>query len=710
MDAPLPIGSNALAQLLARAIGCHSNGQLAAAEQYYRQVLDTRPDHCEALHCEALHFLGILRFQQGRHREALDLIAKALQAKPDYPEALYNQGNALAQLERYEEAIASYDRALALEPAAAEAHLNRGNALFKLKRHQEALASFDRALAVRPDYAEALDGRGSVLVELRQYREALASSERALAVNPHAAGALNNRGNALKFLKQYKEALASYDQALAIEANFVDALTNRANVLTDMKRYDEALASHDKALSIEPANIDAYRGAANLAPWLSDWDRTSRIAAALPGLIALGGASVIPLTLLGYWDDPALQRRCAENYTKELVPIVPSPMWQGAARRHDKIRVAYLSADFRRHVMAYQLAELFELHDRTHFDVIGVSFGPNDHSDIRSRIVGGFDRFLDAQSMNDHDAAKLLHDLEVDIAVDLMGHTSDSRIGILGYRPAPIQVNYLGYAGTIGASFIDYVIADPVVLPFEQQPFCTEKIVHLPDCYLVNDSKRAIADRVPPRREAGLPEQGFVFCCFNSNYKITRTMFDVWMRLLANVQGSVFWLYATNDRAKNNLRHEAKVRGIDPARLVFTAVVNAEDHLARHALADLFMDTLPYNAHSTASGALWAGLPVLTCRGKSFAGRVGASILHAVGLPELVTDNLADYETLALRLATDASLLGSIRAKLAQNRKTHPLFDTKRFCRHIEAAYARMWDISQRGEPPQSFSVERREA
>jgi protein O-GlcNAc transferase len=701
MPPPPQFEPNALAQLLADAVGSHSNGQLAAAEQSYRRILDAQPDHCEAL-----HFLGILRFQQGRHGEALDLMAAALQSNPDYPEARYNYANALAQLDRYDEAIANYDRALALEPNYAEAHLNRGNTLFKLRRHEEALASFDRALAVNPGFSEAYDGRGSVLLELKRYREALANSERALAINPAAAGALNNRGNAFKFLKQNKEALASYNQALAIAPNFVGALTNRAQVLSDMKRHDEALATYDRTLTLEPANVDASRGAANIALYFCDWDRTERIAAALPDQLARGGAYVFPFTVFGYWDDAAVQRRCAENYARERVPIALPPVRNGAVFRHDKIRIAYLSADYRRHVMAYQLAELFEVHDRSRFEVIGVSFGADDNSDIRSRIVGAFDRFIDVRTMGDYEAAKLLSDLEVDIAVDLLGHTSDSRIGILAHRPAPIQVNYLGYPGTMGASFMDYVLADPVVLPFDQQPFYAEKIVHLPDCYQVNDSKRAMSDRVPTRRDAGLPESGFVFCCFNNSYKITRTMFDPWMRLLAKVDGSVFWLFAPHERAKRNLRQEATRRGVDPARLVFADELTVEDHLARQTLADLFMDTLPYNAHGTGSGALWPGLPVLTCRGKTLAGRVGASMLNAVGLPELVTDNLADYEALALRLATDAPLLRSIRDKLAQNRKTHPLFDTRRFCRHVEAAYTHMWDIWQRGEQPQSFAVE----
>jgi protein O-GlcNAc transferase len=387
------------------------------------------------------------------------------------------------------------------------------------------------------------------------------------------------------------------------------------------------------------------------------------------------------------------------------MPVPAQPLWNGASRRHDKLRIAYLSADFRRHPVASLIAELFELHDRARFEISGISFGPDDQSDMRARLVRSFDQFHDVQSKSDRDVAKLLNDMQVDIAVDLNGRTEDSRLGILAHRPTPVQVTYLGYPGTTGADFIDYVIADETVLPFDQQPFYTERIVHLPDCYQVNDSTRKIAALSPSRSKAGLPDEGFVFCCFNNNFKITAPVFDVWMRLLGLVEGSVLWLLQ-DDAARENLSKAAAARGIDPARVVFAGLQEPQAHLARHRLADLFLDTLPYNAHTTASDALWAGLPVLTCKGGAFAGRVAASLLHAAGLPELATGDLGEYEALALRLATDPSLLGGFRHRLAQTRASCPLFDTDRFRRHIEDAYITMWEIQQRGESPRSFSVE----
>jgi predicted O-linked N-acetylglucosamine transferase (SPINDLY family) len=351
------------------------------------------------------------------------------------------------------------------------------------------------------------------------------------------------------------------------------------------------------------------------------------------------------------------------------------------------------------------IAGLFEIHDRSRFEVMGISYGRDDGSEIRARTVRAFDRFYDISSDDDRRVAGLITELEVDIAIDLTGYANDKRTEILARRPAPIQVTYLGYPGTSGADFIDYIIADPIVLPFDQQPWYTEKIVHLPETYQVNDSTRSLL-AAPGRAQAGLPDDGFVFCCFNNSWKINAPVFDIWMRLLRQVNGSVLWLLRPNRVVIDNLRKEARARGVDPVRLVFAPPLDLPEHLARHQLADLFLDTLPYNAHTTASDSLWAGVPIVTMLGKTFAGRVAASTLNAIGLSELVTRNLAQYEELALYLASDLPSLQSIRTKLAANRTTHPLFDSDRFRRHIEAAYSRMWEIWQRGESPRSFRVD----
>jgi predicted O-linked N-acetylglucosamine transferase (SPINDLY family) len=356
--------------------------------------------------------------------------------------------------------------------------------------------------------------------------------------------------------------------------------------------------------------------------------------------------------------------------------------------------------------LAYLLAPLIERHDRSRFEVTAVSFSPDDGSEIRARMVEAFDCFEDVSLKSDRDVALALEQLQLHIAVDLMGHTLGARPGILACRPVPINVNFLGYPGTMGAEFIDYILADRIALPFDQQPYYAERIVHLPDCFFVRDTATQAAPEAPSRLQAGLPERGVVFCCFNASYKFTAALFEIWMRLLASAEGSVLWLSQANDRAVTNLRDAARARGIGPERILFAPrVQSVEDHLARHKLADLFLDTLPYNAHSTANDALWAGVPAVTCVGRTFAGRVAGSMLHAIGLPELATSSLEEYEAVAKRLAAEPSRLQSLRRRLDENRRTSRLFDLDRYLRHIEGAYTMMWERWQHGDPPDSFSV-----
>jgi predicted O-linked N-acetylglucosamine transferase (SPINDLY family) len=351
------------------------------------------------------------------------------------------------------------------------------------------------------------------------------------------------------------------------------------------------------------------------------------------------------------------------------------------------------------------MAGLFEQHDREKFEVSAISFGPDTRSELRSRLVSSFETFLDARTKSNEEVVSLLRKFEFDIVVDLMGFTGDFRFELLAYRPAAIQVNYLGYPGTMGLAYMDYIIADEFVIPRSEQHYYSEKVIYLPDCFQANDSKRKIGERTPPRIEAGLPESGFVFCCFNNSYKIKPEVFDVWMRILTQVEHSVLWLLGESDTAMANLRREAQSRGVKPDRLVFAKRVKTEDYLARYRLANLFLDTLPFNAGTTASDVLWAGLPLVTCSGAAFAARMAGSLLHAVGLPELVTHSLEDYEALILKLATDQKQLREVNEKLARNRLAKPLFNTDRFRQHIEAAYTTMWEIHQRGEEPRNFTV-----
>ena len=620
----------------------------------------------------------------GRLDEAERLYRQALALSPS-PEGFSNHGNVLSALGRKDEALAAQDKALALRPGYLEALFNRGNIFLELRRGGAALADYDAALAQRPDIAAIWNNRGTALRQLGQRQAALDSYSRAAALQPGHVNAITNCAMMLWEMRCFDEALAAAGRALAVQPGFAEALYVRGNALRDLGRVEEALADYEQALAQNPNHPHVLNGIAHAALLLCDWDRTARLAQLLPQAVAAGRA-IQPFVLLGYSEDAALLRRCAENAIQRTAPPRP-PLWQGEKYGHDRIRLAYLSADFHQHATAMLMAELFERQDRARFEISAYAFGPDDQSPMRARLEKAFDHFHDVRGKSDAEIAGMLRAAETDIAVDLNGHTLDGRPGIFAHRPAPVQVNYLVYPGTTGAPWMDVVLGDRVVTPMDQQPFFSEKIIHLPDCYQPNDATRLVGP-APDRTEAGLPDDAFVFCCFNNNWKITAPVFDIWMRLLAQVPGSVLWLL--DSPATPNLRRAAAARGVDASRLVFAPRLDAAAHLARHRLADLFLDTLPYNAHTTASDALWAGLPLVTCHGKSFQGRVAASLLKFTGLAELVTHRPEDYEALALELARNPALLKATRDKLAVNRKNAPLFDSARFVAGLEDTYAAM--------------------
>jgi predicted O-linked N-acetylglucosamine transferase (SPINDLY family) len=396
---------------------------------------------------------------------------------------------------------------------------------------------------------------------------------------------------------------------------------------------------------------------------------------------------------------------CARKYVEKYAPAA-APLWRGERYGHQRIRLAYLSSDFRDHPLVHLTGGMFEHHDRARFETFAVSFGRDVQGPIRTRLQACFDRFVDAQDMSDRDVARFLRDQEIDIAVDLNGYTDGSRPGIFARKPTPLRVNYLGYAGTLGCEDCDYIIADRFVVPEASREQYAEKVVYLPHTFMATDAGRKVSDLTPTRAAAGLPERGFAFCCFNNSHKMTPDVFDVWMRLLREVEGSVLWLPTMGSAGMNNLRREAQSRGVSAERLVFAArTLLNEDHLARLRLADLFLDTLYYNAHATANDALWVGVPVVTCAGTTFAGRVAGSLLQAIGLPELITHSLADYEALALKLARDPALLADFRQRLTAHRTSQPLFNTAQFTRHIDAAYTTMWQRYEGGAAAESFGV-----
>lgn len=677
----------------------HRAGRLEEARALCRQVLRLRPRQPQAL-----TLLGIIAAQTGDFERAVALFSEVLKLEPRNLAAHNNKGNALLALRQPAAAVASYDAAIALQPDQAPSHNGRGKALFQLKRYADAVASHDRAIALRPDFAAAHFERGRALAELMRYEAAVASLDEAIARGLDHPGAWYVRGGALYSLQRFEAALESYDRAIALAPHDARAHYNRGNTLTMLERPESALASYDAAIALDPNMPDWHGARLHARMQIADWRDLAPEIARLSAAIERGEAASNPFVVLSLCDSPPLQRQAAQNWVRVKFPPDGALSALPAHGRHERLRVGYFSADFRGHATAVLTAELFETHDRSRLELTAFAFGAPSADESRARIAAAFDRFLDVRASSDEEIARLARSLEIDIAVDLNGFTRGGRPKIFALRAAPVQVSYLGYLGTLSAGYMDYLIADEAIIPEAQRRHYAEKIVYLPS-YQVNDTKRRIAPKRFSREELGLPPQAFVFCCFNSTYKITPQTFDSWMRILARVPGSVLHLLGGGTALEDNLRREAHAREVAAERLVFGARLPAPEYLARYRSADLFLDTLPYNAGATASDALWAGLPVLTSRGEAFAGRIGASLLQAVGLPELIAATREEYEALAIELARAPRRLADIRAKLADNLRTAPLFDTAASARHLETAYALMYERHLAGLAPADIHV-----
>ena len=665
----------------------------------FNSAIALNPNDADAYYNKSISLRKLKRFD-----EALKSINHCIALQPDYPDAYCNRGSILVDLKQYEEALVDHDHAIQLNPNYAEAYNHRGNTLKNLNKLDEALESYNRAIALKPNYVEAFNNRGFTLHSLKRFDLALMDFAHAIALKPDFAEAHCNQGYTLHSLKRFDEALVFHDKAISLKFDYAEAYYHRGNVLHVLKRLDEALQSYEKAIELK-SEIDFILGnSLYIRLLLCRWDNLPSLITELTYKLNNEEKCVAPFPVLAMIDNPAIQRKTSQIFSNLLYPqnqLLPKINFYP---NHTKLRIAYFSADFRDHPVSGLTAELYETHDRSHFEVYAFSFGSDTNDEMNLRIKAGVDHFYDVLAMSDKDVVLLARNLQIDIAIDLGGHTQDCRTGIFAMQVAPIQLSYIGYLGTMGADYYDYLIADKVIIPEHYQEHYCEKIVYLPS-YQVNDSKRELPEIVFTRKDMGLPETGFVFCCFNNTYKLTPTTFDGWARILTQVEGSVLLLYIDNETAKNNLIKEIVHRGIDSSRLFFGKRLSMPEYLARFRVADLFLDTLPYNAGTTASDALRMGLPVLTCMGQSFASRVAASVLTALHLPELITNSQEEYEALAIELATHPEKLKAIKEKLVTNLPTAPLYDTPLFTRHLESAYQEMYLRYQKGLAPDHIVV-----
>jgi predicted O-linked N-acetylglucosamine transferase (SPINDLY family) len=669
--------------------------QLEAALQSFETAIAIQPDMVLAYYNRGNLLRDLKRFDQ-----AVDSYRQAIAFNPNFAPAFCNLGSLLREMKLPEEALGCLDKAIALQSHDANAFFNRGNVLQDLKRHEQAVLSYRQAVQLKADMAEAYSNLGNTLKSLHRFDEALACYEQAIKINPEFYEAFYNRAVImLQDFKSFDEALLSCNQAIALKNDYAEAYVTRGMIFDNIKQFADAYQSYDQALAINPGMEFAAGQALFSKLMLCAWQDWPQETAKLLACVAQDLKVICPFMFHAVSDDPALQLKVAKIWVQEKCPSNPVLPAISRYPQHQRIRIGYFSADFRHHPVALLTAQLYEMHDRQNFEIFGFSSSIF-KDDMTTRLEKAFDRFIDIQNLSDLEAAELARKLEIDIAVDLGGHTGENRNGVFAMRAAPVQVSYIGFLGTMGADYMDYLLADQCLIPETARQYYSEKIAYLPS-FQVNDSKREIADIHFSRKKLGLPAQGFIFCCFNNTYKLNLNLLNCWMRILTSVPDSILWLNLENDTVQQNLQQAALASGVNPERLIFAQRLPLPEYLARYRSADLFLDTLPYNAGTTGSDALWAGLPVLTCAGRSFASRMAASLLTAIELPELITNSLAEYEALAIALATDAEKMAAIKAKLAANRLTTKLFDTPLFTRNIESAYRKMYQNHRAGLPPE---------
>lgn len=729
-----PIDKDQLSGLLVRALQCHRSNDFVNAADLYKKALVINRDNFDAL-----NLYGTLLLQMKDYSSALDFLSRAAKINPKNPICFNNQGVCLKNLHRLDEAAISYSRAILLKPNYDEAIFNRANLYGALKKYDEAIKGYDEAIKLRPEYIDAIVNRANMLGELRRYDEAMKGYELAITINPNHVNALLGIAQAQRATRDYKKSFFNIDRALAF-SNSALAFTSQGDVYRANQQFDLALTSYSNAIGIDAKHVGAWFGKGLVLSRLSKyleaiecfstvieldqskefcgaishkimeqlkiakWPHLDRDLAEAFEISKKNEKAIDPFLFLALTDSPQTQYEfSAQLALASTGKIKPQHACHGL---HAKIRIAYFSADYMSHPVSLLLAEIFEIHNRELFEIVAFCLKkPTSRDLIHERLTGIFDYFIDVEDKSDKEIAQIARELEIDIAIDLGGHTQDSRPDIFAHRAAPIQVNYFGFAGTTGAQYMDYIIADHVVIPPENQVFFSEKIAYLPNSYMVDDSGRLPSDKIFSRSDFGLPENKFIFCCFNNAYKFNPQILEAWSKILLNSPNSIIWLTENNAEFVKNILYEFSKLGINPERVIFAKRLESmADHLARYHLVDLFLDTHPYNAHTTALDALKMGVPVLTYCGKTFAGRVAASLLTCLDLTGLVTDSLEQYVALAIKLSSSPEGLVEVKKQLAENLIVKPLFDTRSYVNNLEVLYLEMYRRNLSGLSPETFS------
>lgn len=723
-------------ELFSRGVAHHQAGRLAEAERLYREILDLCPTHAESHSNLALAAMG-----RGHYAEAIAFCVRAISLRPDYLEAyinlvgsleashqfeeaalvydeliplapcrddlLNNLGVNLQRLGKIPEALEAYMKAVEIGPSNADAYFNMARALVDLRRADEAIAAYRRVIILQPDHAAACSNLGTLLCSAGEFSEASTVGRYAAAHAPNDAAVWCNLGVILQRQGNVEEAIVAYERAIALNPRYAGAYANLGVAYQEKFQFDDAILAFQRAATLQPDFDTAIAELIKLRRHICEWSEYEDDARRLISLVDDNKDVAISLLLMAFPSTPSQQLKCGRNLNKRLNAVAKRFSGYRIDLGSPVIRIGYISNDFRDHPVGRLVVELFSLHDRSKCEVFAYSMGKDDDSSVRRRIREGSDHFIDIHPLSNVEAANRIHQDAIEILIDLTGPALGSRMEILADRPAPVQVSYIGWPGTMGADWIDYIIADPYLVPFSQEPWFSEKIVHLPDCYQPSDPKRIRAPLRVTRADCGLAEDAFVYCSFNNTVKLMPDMFDTWMRILTQVEHSVLWLYCKSPATKENLLRRAELRGISDDEIVFASFAAMDVYLSRLSLADLFLDSFPYNAGATCNDALWAGLPVLTCGGETYVSRMAGSLLTALRLPELITHSLEEYEAMAVKLAAQPAELKSIRQRLTANRDLSPLFDMNVFTKNLENVYVQMQKSWRCDEKPAAFAIQR---
>jgi len=682
--------------LIQNAMSLHSLGRLNEARQVYNEVILLDP-----LNDEAHHLLGVIAAQLGNYELSVEKISAAINLNPKIASYYTNLGNALFAMESYERAILNYDLAIKLKANYPEAYSNRGNALKAMNQLEDAMQSYNKAITLNPQYADAYYNRGITLYEMMKLSECIESFMNAIRFDTHNVEAYYNLAVAQHQNGDYESSIRNYSKAISKRENYAQAYCGRGSVYRILKRFPESIDDFKRVIKIDP-NYEFAKGYLLHAKALScDWNGIFELISEINSSVLNGEKAADPFSWQAATNSIVSLFNCAKIYASCKHPSSKPFSNLPLGIQKNKIRIGYVSGEFGDQATSHLLIGVLEHHNKERFEIFCFDNGYNDNSDLRTRIERSADKIISISEVDDNNASELIHNESIDILVNLNGYFGRQRNNLFSKRPSALQVNYLGFPGTMGADYIDYIIADKIVIPEEEQGFYTEKVIYMPYSYQPNDRDRIIDKDPGTRCNHGLPDNKFIFCCFNNSYKITPNVFDIWMNILSRVENSILWLLEDNPVTSSNLRNEAYIRNVDPNRLIFAPRVGNRDHLARHMLADLFLDTLPYNAHTTASDALWAGLPIITCSGKTFPGRVAHSLLSAVNLTELVAFDLIDYEQKAIELAENPDKLLDIKKRLNLDPSKLPLFDTKDYTSTLEKAFEKIYSNYISGNLPQ---------